>query len=46
MVIYRRPSLRALGLVVEWASRHLPELRKNWELARGQQPLEPIAPLE
>lgn len=37
---------RVLGLVVEWASRHLPELHRNWELARDHQPLEPIAPLE
>jgi hypothetical protein len=37
---------RVLGLVVEWASQHIPELRRNWELAREQQPLEPIAPLE
>lgn len=37
---------RVLGLVVEWASRHVPELRRNWELARERQPLEGIAPLE
>lgn len=37
---------RVLGLVVEWASQHVPELHKNWERAREQQPLEPIAPLE
>jgi hypothetical protein len=37
---------RVLGLVVEWASQHVPELHRNWELARNQQPLEPIAPLE
>jgi hypothetical protein len=37
---------RVLGLVVEWASQHVPELHRNWERARDQQELEPIAPLE
>jgi hypothetical protein len=37
---------RALGLVVEWASLHKRELLKDWELARRQEPLERIAPLE
>lgn len=37
---------RVLGLVVEWASQHVPELRTNWELASSQAPLQPIAPLE
>jgi len=37
---------RVLGLVVEWASQHAPELHRNWELARDQQPMESIAPLE
>jgi len=37
---------RALGLVVEWASLHKRELLKDWELARRQEPLEKIAPLE
>jgi hypothetical protein len=37
---------RARGLVVEWASRHQPELQREWELARAGQPLFPIAPLE
>lgn len=37
---------RVRGLVVEWASGHVAELHRNWELARHQQPLEPIAPLE
>lgn len=36
---------RALGLVVEWASQHLPELMENWHLARNNQPLEKIEPL-
>lgn len=37
---------RVLGLVVEWASQHVSELHRNFELAREQKPLEPIAPLE
>lgn len=39
-------SPRALGLVVEWASGHRQELLEDWHLARKQQPLKPIAPLE
>lgn len=39
-------SPRALGLVTEWAARHRDELRADWELARKQAPLAPIAPLE
>lgn len=37
---------RPLGLVMEWAARHRAELRDDWRLARQQQPLVPIAPLE
>jgi hypothetical protein len=37
---------RALALVLEWASLHRDELRRDWELARGGQPPAPIAPLE
>jgi hypothetical protein len=37
---------RALGMVIEWASQHRQELRKDWELAReGRQP-SPIQPLD
>ncbi len=39
-------SPRILGLVVEWAALHQAELMHNWQLARLQTPLEPIAPLE
>ncbi len=39
-------SPRALGLVVEWASAHQQELIEDWRLARQQQPLKQIAPLE
>ncbi len=37
---------RALVMVLEWAELHRSELRRDWLLARGGRPLEPIAPLE
>ena len=37
---------RTLGLVVEWAALHQVELMHNWNLARQQQILESIDPLE
>ena len=37
---------RALSLVSEWQSAHLPELRENWELAREHKELKKIPPLE
>ena len=37
---------RVRGLIVEWASEHLEALRRNWERARVNLPLEAIAPLE
>ena len=37
---------RALGLVMEWATRHRGELMEDWTLARSKAPLKPIAPLE
>ena len=39
-------SPRAVGLVMEWAARHRPELMENWNLARNEAQLKPIAPLE
>ncbi|HAG80665.1 MAG TPA: transcriptional regulator [Cyanobacteria bacterium UBA11162] len=39
-------SPRVLGLVIEWAVSHQAELLQNWELARQQEPLESIQPLE
>lgn len=36
---------RVLGLVIEWASLHQPELRENWERARRLEPLVNIPPL-
>jgi hypothetical protein len=38
------PRVRAL--VVEWATMHLEELRRNWERAQAEQPLSSIPPLE
>jgi len=38
--------LRALGLVMEWATRHREELGEHWTLARDKAPLRAIAPLE
>jgi hypothetical protein len=37
---------RAMGLVMEWASRHQDELMADWELARQSAELKRIAPLE
>ena len=39
-------SPRTLWLVIEWASLHQDELKENWRLARAQQPLKPIKPLD
>ena len=39
-------SPRALGLVIEWAAQHQPELRANWAQARRHAVLNPIPPLE
>jgi hypothetical protein len=36
---------RALALVAEWATTHEVELTANWERARREEPLEPIAAL-
>lgn len=36
---------RARALVAEWARLHRAELEANWERARREQALEPIAPL-
>jgi hypothetical protein len=37
---------RALGLVVEWALLHKGDLEENWQRARRDVPLVPIAPLD
>jgi len=39
-------SPRALGLVTEWAALHRAELMEDWNLARAEAQLNPIAPLE
>lgn len=36
---------RATGLVMEWASQHQDELRRVWEQARNQEPLDRVDPL-
>ena len=46
MVLDGELSPRALGLVMEWAAVHRAELMEDWNLARQQQPLKRIAPLE
>jgi len=45
-VLRGRLSPRALGLVREWATLHRQELREDWERARREEPLRPIAGLE
>jgi len=37
---------RALGLVIEWAAQHRQELLDDWRLARDNQPLRRIEPLQ
>lgn len=37
---------RANVMVVEWALQHRDELRRNWDAARRQQPLNRIEPLD
>ncbi|MBL8746058.1 MAG: DUF4160 domain-containing protein [Phycisphaerae bacterium] len=39
-------SPRVRGMVIEWASQHLDELRRDWTLAKERKPLERIPPLE
>ena len=41
----RFPS-RALSAVLDWYNLHQDELAENWELARQEQPLNRIEPLE
>ena len=36
---------RQLKLVLTWNELHRDELMQNWELAKSEQPLNPIAPL-
>jgi hypothetical protein len=45
-VLRGRLTPRALGLVKEWATLHRKELMEDWALARREQPLRSIEPLE
>lgn len=45
-VLQGRLSPKALSLVIEWAALHRQELGENWKLARAQEPLVSIDPLE
>ncbi len=45
-ILRGRLSPRALGLVIEWAVSHQTELKENWKLARQEEPLNKVAPLE
>jgi hypothetical protein len=45
-VLEGRLSPRARSLVLDWGREHQGELLVNWELAREQQPLNQIDPLE
>jgi hypothetical protein len=45
-VLRGQVSRRAHALILEWAALHRAELEADWELARRQQPLNPVAPLE
>ncbi len=38
--------VRALGLVVEWASLHQEELLENWKRAQSGEPIAKISPLQ
>ena len=37
---------RVLGLIVEWASQHQPELMDNWNAAQSDKPPRKIPPLQ
>ena len=45
-VIAGHSPRRALGLVLDWAELHQPELRDNRALAQQRKPLNDISPLE
>ncbi|WP_395713991.1 DUF4160 domain-containing protein [Reyranella sp.] len=45
-ILEGRLSPRVVGLVVEWAMLHRPELARAWDQARRREPIDPIAPLE
>ena len=45
-LVEERFPRRALAAVLEWYTQHENELAQNWELARQEQPLNKIDPLE
>lgn len=45
-ILRGRLSPRVLGLVIEWAVSRQTELMENWELARREEPLNKVTPLE
>ena len=45
-VVEGRFPRRAMNAVLDWYALHRDELRENWELARQEQPLHAIDPLE
>ena len=45
-VVEGRFPKRALRAVLEWYELHQEELFEDWELAKAQEPLKPISPLE
>ena len=45
-VVEGRFPRRALSAVLDWYQLHQAELANNWELARQEQPLNRIEPLE
>ena len=45
-VVEGRFPKRALRAVMEWYEQHQEELLENWELAKEQEPLKSIPPLE
>lgn len=46
IVTHGRLPPRALGLVVEWATRHRAELLRNWEAIENGRRIRKITPLE
>lgn len=45
-VLEGKLSPRLLGLVIEWAALHQSELLQNWQMARQNEPLTKVEPLE
>ncbi len=46
LILEGKLSPKVLGLVIEWAALHQTELLENWQLARQNQPLNRVQPLE